>query len=206
MRGGAILARFLSHEGGEAAEFALVLPLSMLLFFGLIDAGRFAYAFNQGEKATQIGARWAVVTDPLAPELTTTSYVGVTVGGQTLTQGDRIPAAALGEISCTTTTCTCVATPCPAGVGTADTAAADLMLARMQQFMPEITAANLEVDYTGSGLGYAGNPNGMDIAPFVTVKLKNMTFSPFVLFGKSVSLPDFSYTLTMEDGSGQDAY
>jgi hypothetical protein len=58
------------------------------------------------------------------------------------------------------------------------------------------------VEYRGSGLGYAGNPNTMDISPLVTVRFAGLTYSPFVLFGGEVDLPDFSYTLTMEDGAG----
>ena len=28
---------------------------------------------------------------------------------------------------------------------------------------PDITAANVRIDYSGSGLGFAGDPNGMEI-------------------------------------------
>ena len=53
------------ERGASAAEFALVLPLLLLLLFGIIDAGRLAWEFNRAEKATQVGARVAVVTDPI---------------------------------------------------------------------------------------------------------------------------------------------
>ena len=76
------------------------------------------------------------------------------------------------------------------------------LLARMQQIMPQIEASNLIVEYRGSGLGYAGDPNNMDISPLVTVRIAGLSFSPFILFGGDVDLPDFSYTLTMEDGAG----
>lgn len=194
---------------GSAAEFALVLPLSMLLFVGLIDAGRYAYSFNEGEKATQIGARWAVVTDPLAPELASASYTGVTVSTGTLIQGDRIPEDALDAIVCTETACTCkdpvtraASANCPADVGIPDAAAFAALSSRMKQIWPSIDNSNIEVEYRGSGLGYAGNPDSMDIAPFVTVRLIDMDFTSFLLFGGTVGLPDFAYTLTMEDGQG----
>ena len=54
------------------------------------------WEYNKAEKATQVGAREAVVTDVIPGGLATASYVGQTVGGAVLTQGDRIPAAALG--------------------------------------------------------------------------------------------------------------
>ena len=195
------LRRLRTDQCGSAAEFALVLPIAVLFLFGIIDAGRYAYNFNRAEKATQIGARWSVVTDPLTPELATESYVNQTFGGVTVTQGDRIPAGALGLITCTTSSCTCTTTPCPSGM-TLNSSAFTGVLTRMQEIMPEIETQNLVVEYSGSGLGYAGNPNGMDIAPFVTVRLQNMDFSSIVLFGSTVGFPDFSYALTMEDGAG----
>ena len=40
-----------------------MLPLLILFLFGIIDAGRFLWEINRAEKATQVGARLAVVTD-----------------------------------------------------------------------------------------------------------------------------------------------
>src|SRR3546814_963784 len=54
-----------------------------------------------------MGARWAAVTDPLANEIASMSYVNYNNGGTLITQGDRIPASALGVLSCTNTACTC---------------------------------------------------------------------------------------------------
>src|SRR5690606_8187341 len=152
------------------------------------------YEVNRGEKATQIGPRMAVVTNPVAPGLSTESYVGTTGGGVTLTQGDPIPAAALDPIDCDEDGCS--------GSFGFDGTAFTNLLGRMRQIMPSIEATNLVVEYRGSGLGYAGNPDGMDISPLVTVRLTGMSFSPILLFGGNIDLPDFSYTLTMEDGDG----
>jgi Flp pilus assembly pilin Flp len=198
----ALLRRFARDiRGAGAAEFALLLPLSVLFLVGLLDAGRLFYDINRGEKATQIGARWAVVTNPISPQLTSTNYVGQVVGGVTLSQGDRIPAGALGLLTCNAASCTCTTAPCPSNL-TRNAVPFDALLARMQQIMPQIGAANLIVEYRGSGLGYAGDPNGMDISPLVTVRIAGLTYSPLLLFGGDVALPDFSYTLTMEDGTG----
>lgn len=198
------LIRFGACERGGAAEFALIVPLFILLFVGVIDAGMFFYEVNRGEKATQIGARMAVVTAPVASQLTAANYVGATVGSTTLAQGDRIPATALGLLTCTGSSsnaqCTCTTSPCPDAA--ADSAKFDDLVGRMQQILPRIEASNLVVEYRGSGLGYAGNPNGMDISPLVTVRLTGMQFAPTLLFGGTLTLPDFAYTLTMEDGQG----
>jgi hypothetical protein len=192
------------NSGSTAAEFALTLPLLLIFILGIIDAGRLAWEYNRTEKATQVGARVAVVTNSFPSGLVSEDYVSKVVGGVTLTQGDRIPATALGDLTCTRTACTCATAPCPSTLGTIDTTTFDtVLLPRMQYMNPRIKAANVELHYTGSGLGYAGDPNGMQIAPIVTVKLTGMTFTPITTFlFASVNLPDFSTSLTAEDASG----
>ncbi|MDG5752293.1 TadE/TadG family type IV pilus assembly protein [Qipengyuania sp. XHP0211] len=202
MSGAAFLARFCRDQRGSAAEFALVLPLIVLFLVGIIDAGRYAYDFNRGEKASQVGARFAVVTDPLVQELATYSFSGQTVGGVQLGQGDRIPVDALGTISCTSTQCQCVSGTCLGGNLSIDATAFATLADRIQDFWPEVADEDITVEYTGSGLGFAGNPNGMDVSPFVTVRLTNMEFTSILLFGSTVDFPGFDYTLTMEDGAG----
>ncbi len=196
------LNRFVRDERGLAAEFALVLPLFLILFLGTIDVGIYAWRINQAEKATQAGARFAAVTNPLAQELLTASYVNTTVGTVSIGQGDRIPAAALGLLTCNSTSCTCTTSPCPGT--TFDTAAFTALSTRMRAIYGAINDSNIIVEYRGSGLGFAGDPNGPDIAPLITVRLQNMQYTPVTLspLGTTVNLPDFAYSLTSEDASG----
>ena len=203
----------LSNSGASAAEFALVLPLFLVLLFGVIDAGRFAWEYNKAEKATQVGARVAVVTDVLPSGLRDADYAGETVDGVTLGPGDRIPAGALGTILCTSQNCSCENSPCPSNLGTFDTATFNnTLVARMSQIDPAISAENVEVRYSGSGFGFAAEDTGgggggatetMEISPLVTVTLKDVTFDPIMLFGMvEFTLPSISTTLTAEDASG----
>lgn len=189
------------NSAASAAEFGLVLPLLTLLLFSVIDAGRFMWEYNRGEKATQAGARMAVVTNVVDGGLIAPNFVGV--GG--LTQGDRIPASALGTVSCTGGACTCTGT-CPTGVpGTFNSAAFDAIVQRMQYMSPSIQPANVVVEYRGSGLGFAGDPDTLkpQISPLVTVQLTGMTFRPlaFLTFA-AFPMPTFATTLTAEDLSG----
>jgi hypothetical protein len=189
------------REGASAVEFALLLPLLLLLLFGIIDAGRWMWALNQQEKAAQMGARMAVVTNAIAPGIAS-SYLGV----DGLTQGDLIPASSFGKISCTSSGCSCATTPCPA-LGTADSVAFNNLVARMQNFLPELTAANVAVEYSTSGLGFAGNPNGPDLVPLVTVKIGSpatpVRFNPITSFLlATMDMPTVTTTLTAEDLSG----
>jgi len=186
-------------RAASAAEFAMVLPLLILLLFGIIDVGRFFYELNENEKATQMGARLAVVTDPVSTGLVQASFIAGTVKS-----GDLIPAASLGTVTCTSTSCACTGT-CPGGFSTARNAAAFTnIVTRMQRMNPLIQPANVEVLYTGSGFGYAGPADtDMDIEPQVTVRLKDMRFSPIALLNfAGWNLPAASATLTAEDSSG----
>ena len=195
------------RRGASAAEFALVLPAFLIIFFGVIDGGRWMWAMNRAEKATQAGARVAVVTQ-LIPSGLATSYVNV----NGLTQGDVIPASALGKVVCTKTgqanvNCTCQpptgALPCPSPLGPFNSSGWDAIVRRMSATYSPIASSNVVVEYSGSGLGYAGDPDGQDISPLVTVRLRNLGFRPITLLAiHSMLLPTTGTTLTAEDELG----
>ncbi|RGP41020.1 hypothetical protein BPTFM16_01315 [Altererythrobacter insulae] len=202
------LRDFVRDDSGLAAEFALVLPLLLIFILGTIDVGLYAYRINEAEKATQIGARWAVVTSPIPTGLGDVSLVNINAGGSVILQGDRVPVLDF-NITCTgsSTSCTCTGSDCGSPLSssyTRDNDAFNALLGRMQDILPAIQAANLAVDYSGSGLGFAGDPNGPDVVPLITVRLVNMEHRSVVLspLGVTTSLPDFAYSLTAEDMSG----
>ena len=193
---------FRDASGASAAEFALVLPLLILLIFGTIDVGRYAWSLNQAEKATQIGARWAVATDMVASGLG--SYRWATTG--LIPQGTTVPQASFPTVTCQSSggaaSCTC-ASSCAFGTA-ANNTAFNALATRMAQIYPGLTASNVVVSYSWSGLGFAGDPNAPEVAPLTTVSLRNVNFAPFssFIFAGQVALPSFAYTLPMEDGSG----
>lgn len=183
------------RSGGSAAEFALVLPLLILLLFGIIDAGRYMWTINRAEKAAQMGVRMAIVTDPVSSEIDA-DYLGQC--SPALTAGDPIPASCFSQISCSKTGANATCTS-----GAADSDAFDRVLERMRLFMPEIQDSNVQLIYSPSGLGYAGDPNGPDLAPIVTVRLSGMSFNPMIILAMaSVGLPEVRSSLTLEDGRG----
>jgi Flp pilus assembly protein TadG len=189
-------------RGTSAAEFALVLPLLLILLFGIIDGGRFAWEYNRAEKATQVGARMAVVTDMISTDLRDNTYVGVNVGGTTLKGGETIPLAALGTITCDASTCACTGA-CTGIASGRDGAAFTNLVNRMKQFKPDIEEANVRVIYRGSGLGYAGDPSGVELSPLVTVELTGLQFRPITaLTLATIDMPSFTTTLTAEDSVG----
>ena len=185
------------RSAAAGAEFALVLPVVIFFLFGIIDAGRFMWELNRAEKATQIGVRMAAVTDPLSPGLIAADYVTGTVKA-----GDLIPASALGTVLCTSTVCTCETAPCPLTSETVAPAFTTVLVARMAQIYPRITAANVQVRYSGSGFGYASSDT-MEVSPLITVRLTGLNFDFVSALGlATIAMPPASATLTAEDASG----
>lgn len=187
------LVRLMRHCGGaSAAEFALVLPLLIMFLFGVIDVGRLMWTWNRAEKATQMGVRYAIVTDMVPADLASHNFAT----GNGVPGGDPVPTSEFSSTTCDTAACT--------GDWGYNEVAFNLVVERMQAAMPEIGDANVEIDYENVGLGYAGDPHGPDVAPLVTVRLTGLTFQPLttLIFGAAMNMPDFRAALTLEDGSG----
>ena len=198
------LARMIADgRGSTAAEFALVLPILLLFLFSIIDIGRLFYDFNRAEKATQMGARFAIVTDTIPSQIAGADYVGVVAcpnpngGYQACTKGEFITDPnALATVTCTSTGCTPSSTTMNAG-------AFARLGDRMRQFDPAIADSNIILSFRGSGLGYAGDPTGMDVIPLVTVELNGLTFKSVALLTLvSLPLPSARTTLSAESTAG----
>jgi Flp pilus assembly protein TadG len=192
------------QSGSGGAEFVLVLPLLVLFLFGVIDTGRFIWSYNQAEKATHMGVRYAVATDLVPSGLATYSFAGSggVPAGSPVPSNSSAGTAWFGTATCTNTACTCTGT---SGVcGTHNATAFANIVSRMTAVYGSIAASNVQVEYRNVGLGYAGDPNGPDVAPLVTVRLTGMTFKPLTLmfFKANMAMPDFRAALTLEDGSG----
>jgi len=75
----------------------------------------------------------------------------------------------------------------------------------MQAFLPQLSAENVTVEYSSSGLGYAGSPVLPDLSPLVTVKIGEdpadaIQFRPITAFLLvPVDMPTFTTTLSAED-------
>lgn len=225
------LRAFLRNPAGAAAaEFALVLPIALLFFFGIIDVGRYVWRINELEKAVQMGTRYAVATDIVADRLTEADY---TAGDLTcpnpddpdtplpVTPGMTLCKEAQGAVTCTKTgdavTCACAVTAlgddsCQ-GDDAGNATAFDSILTRMRVVAPFIEDDEVVIRYDSSGIGFAGDPatdddgnNLSDTAPIVTVAVNSTTMRMLFLLGGQVRLPSFSYSQTLEDGDGAVAY
>ena len=61
---------------------------------------------------------------------------------------------------------------------TADTPAFNRIADRMDPIAGFVSRSNVTIRYDNSGLGYAGDPNGADVSPIVTVTAAGVPFDP----------------------------
>ncbi len=186
---------FVEDQGGAtAAEFALVLPILILFLLGMIDVGRFMWTLNQAEKATQMGVRYAVVSDPVANVVNTDFVTNYSIPG-----GDPVPTSVFNSAECHNTG-NCTVTGTASTVNGRNNTAFTNIVNWMRNFDPSIAASNVYVTYQNAGLGYAGDPTGPDVSPLTTVELRNLQFQPLLLFGGTITIPAVKATLSLEDG------
>lgn len=179
------------RRGSSTVEFALIAVVFFLFIFGIIDFGRAMWRWNAAAKATQWGARYAVVNDMVATALQ--DFDGLVAAGG---NGLPVPIASINPnpVICTSTGCN--------GYGPLDAPAFANIVAAMQLIDDRIAAANVVVEYRHIGLGFAGNPYGADIVPSVTVRLQGRVFNlvtPGFSGLVSITMPDFATTLVGED-------
>lgn len=152
-------------SGATLVELAILLPVFLLLFFGLIDFGRMGAEYVMADKATQLAARLAAVRPAACAGVPDTNLRG-TVPVNTVPPRFGTACSA-GATICTnpgTVTCTGnVANPTVAEVWAATSA-----------LMPtSATPANLRFSYSfDPKLGFLGGP----YVPIVTVEIQNLNF------------------------------
>ena len=201
---------FLSRNdaGTTTIEFTIVVLLFFLLTFGLVEFGYLLFQYNSATKAAQYGARMAAVSDPVWSPLITLTSTG-TPGG---------PWQTAYSVTCHGTNASGSSGSCS---GTASgnysaSAMQNLVFGRGQttcgtigadgdpgmcDIFDRITPENVSVQYSNTGLGFAGRPGGP--VPTITVTLTGLTYQFFALgallgFG-DVTMPDFKVTMTGED-------
>jgi Flp pilus assembly protein TadG len=180
-----------NQSGATALEFAIVVPVFLMLTLAAIDLALLSYRLNQAQAAARIGARIAIVSPIIATnmaEFDTSGYAP----GTSIPVAD-IPAQVCGGRSDGAFECSS---------GPADTTTANLVLDRIRQVLPDADASNLQITYTYTGLGVVGNPIGMDFEPLTTVGIVSLKYVPVSsrLFGSpTVNLPVRTVTLTGED-------
>ena len=179
------------NSGATMLEFTVGAVLFFGIIFAIADFTRALWLWNSAEKATQIGVRAAIITDPVATELATFDCDNASISLGTKCSDPL--ATSFGTIICTGAGGSC------GGGYTFDAAAANRILSRMQVAYPSLQLANVNFEYRDVGLGFAGREGPV---PSVTVRLTGLTLN-FIALGAfgltNITMPDFKSTLIGED-------
>lgn len=204
------LSPWRDQTGAVFAEFAILLPVVVIIVCGSIDFLDAFYQLNAAAKAVEVGARLAAVSNPVAEGLNNLANEAVLNGAS---PGAPIPSF---TATCNDTTCSCSGTCTgmtknpfdPAAMnrivyGQADSGCGNASphhVTGMCDLLSSITPANVVIVYSQTGLGYAGRPGGP--VPTITVSLRNMQFQFFFLSALlriHIAMPAMTTTVTAED-------
>lgn len=205
-RGGRLsLARIIRDDSGAALiEMTVVIVLLLSVTFGIIEAALIAFQWNKAEKATHLGVRHAIQSDPVAVGFTT--YSAVAEAG--LNPADDVDLGVIPEfaITCTNSQCSLSDGALPSGFDATahDATAFTAILTIVQSVFPKVTADKLAIEYRHVGFGFASRP-GPDLIPNVTVSLQNMQYDVILMNNLPMGMADtlnmgaFAATMTGED-------
>jgi len=189
-------------KGSTLIEFSLIMTLLFVVTFGILEGAYIAYQLNNAQKATQLGARYASTRESVV-DLTVfedcgadhTAKAGTAckdIPNQTDSGGNPLHPDYDGfdTVTCATPT----ASDCVEDAWNA-------VLAEMQTVYPEIEAANLEISFSYTGLGYVGRRKPV---PAITVSLINMKYDYIVVgqilnLGNVINFPTTYTTVIAED-------
>jgi hypothetical protein len=221
MRSGPIMTFWGSEKGGLTVEFVAVIGPFLLLSFFIMESLIAMDWVGTAEKAAQLGARLAVVSNPAVP-------TGTCPAG-----GGSVSAGLLPLINCKPSAIGVYGQPCPANCaawagspitcaggsgGTCSATDFTTIVNRMTSIAPLLSegcaqaqpGCHVTISYADSQLGFSGGPT----IPDVTVKISGVPYGAVVTTilgaffgGNSVLtvLPDISVTLTGEDLSSAGA-
>lgn len=191
------------QSGGVLVEFAMVLSLFLLLFFGLIDFARIGFSYVMANKATERAVRIAVVRGSACGVLPVTNDRG-DLNAETEAVNFGQPCSAADGLCFAAATVTCT--------GNAANETASEIWSEVSALMPNnASIENLQFSYRfDEQLGYLGGP----YTPVVTVDVVDLTFefvSPLgslavlagasgaSILGEDLVFPSMSASLPAED-------
>ena len=200
--------------GSVLVESTIVIPIFLLLVFGTIDATYMLYDWALANKAAYVGARLAVVSNPVAQNIT--SSINYTSGqlqnmGQLCFDSSGAPTGncySTALVSCTSTSCV------PNTYGFTSANFTSILTAMQRIYCPgvqsancRLKAANVTVSYQTNGTGFVGEPGGLPMN--VTVSITGLTHEFYFIgplmkvfggtFSNVANIPTFATTLPSED-------
>jgi TadE-like protein len=214
MRSNRLAARLWRDTAGSMlVEYAVVFPLFILVTLVTVDVTYLLYEWALANKATYVGARAAVVSNPVAQNITEDRLLydpgQLRQMGQycfdfaTGTGNGNCPAPSV--VNCTSSACT------PSTFGFDSSAFTNGngtgIFDRMKVIFPRLQPDNVTISYQLNGSGYVGRPGGLPMN--VTVSIQSVShqfyFIPGMMrffgatFASAPAIPAFATTLTSED-------
>lgn len=153
------------EDGSTMLEYAIVLPMFLLLLFGIVDFGRYGFDFVMTKKAMERGTRVIAVRNPVCPGVPNTHNRETTQSGETPPAFGT--SCSVDGICENPGTISCSLNPTDGGAG-------QEIWARIAAVMPStVVAEDITVTYAyNSNLGFLGGP----YVPEVTVELTGAQF------------------------------
>lgn len=153
------------ESGATLVEFAIVVPIMLLLIFGLIDMSRLGFSYVMAGKATDRAVRMAVVNPPVCTGVPETNGRGSLDGGSELYKYGA---------SCSIDGALCANAPKVTCSAVAGEPTVDMIWASIRSLMPSnANEEHLRFSYEfTSDLGFLGGP----YTPVVTVEIQNLDF------------------------------
>jgi Flp pilus assembly protein TadG len=183
MRSDKLVRSLLRDSAGSVlVETTIVLVLFLILVFGTIDISYMFFDWARANKAAYVGARTAVVSSPVDPEL----YLNLSYNTSQLQKiGAPCYDSSGNNINCPAVTSVCTSTGCSGRLYDAN--AFNTIVAAMKTVFPQIDPRNVRISYETNGTGFVGEPyvenaacNGCFILPMnVTVSLECITHQFF---------------------------
>jgi Flp pilus assembly protein TadG len=197
------VGRFAADPSGTTlVEFAVVLPIFLLLLFGLIEFGRMGFEYVMANKGVQMATRLAVTRPPACAGVPTFNARGPVLTG-------TVPPS-FGT-NCRAGTDICASPAAVTCAGDLSNATVAEIWSTISPLMPtDAAASNLRFTYTYTPeLGFLGGP----YVPMVTVEIQNLNFRFITPLGAlaavagqpdnslpgTLPFPDLGTTLPAED-------
>lgn len=183
------MKRFRSDQtGASLAEFALLLPVLLMLTFGMMELGYLGYQVQQGSFAAKRAVRVAATRELITPgsvadcgPVITAPTAGTPCGGTLDTSNNRVSD-------------TSVWVSCPED----DECGADIdrIVSEVASFYPRATSDHVEIELSGANLGFQGMGRPV---PMVTVRFVAVPYNSIFFGNTSFNLPDFASSMPAED-------
>jgi Flp pilus assembly protein TadG len=174
-------------EGSVLVQTTIVIPIFLSLVLGTVDATYMFFEWALANKAVYIGARTAIVSDPVAQGITTFTYTS-TPGQYCFNQTTLLPDPTancpfvLNWVNCTGTSSS---GSCDHSFTFNNTVFTNYIFPRMQAVYPRLQRQNVTVSYQTNGLGFVGEsatPGAMSGLPMnVKVSIYCMTHQFYFL-------------------------